>query len=224
MGRRSGGRGPRRAARHLALAPALAALLLASSACAASQSGLSVGDLRTIARRVDGGGAECPLSIPAAVLRPSTVSASVPVRPDISNPSHASVGTIGSDVPGSGLARDDGVLLVCRYLAGPVRVTVRVVGVGKGQASAHLFGTMLALGKMSRSQGAAFLDTVVHLPHGAAAPLPPRAHAAFAVVAGDRSNVALLLSVSSTTGAPTPLPSSQDLVAPAAAIARLLAS
>ena len=173
---------------------------------------------------MQGGGSECPLSIPSAVLRPGTVARTVPVRPDISNPSHASVGTLGSSLPGSSLAKDDGVLLVCRYLAGPVRVTVRVVGVAKGQASAHLFGTILALGKLSRAQGATFLDTAVHLPNGAAAPLPGQAHAAFAAVAGDRSNVALVLSVSAVNGAKVPLPTSADLVAPAAAIAHLLAS
>jgi hypothetical protein len=202
----------------------LGILLLACAACASSSSGLAVGDLRTIARRVEGGGSECPLSIPSAVLRPGTVARTVPVRPDTSNPSHASVGTLGSSAPGSSLAKDDGVLLVCRYVAGSVRVTVRVVGVGKGQASAHLFGTILALGKLSRAQGATFLDTAVHLSNGAAAPLPGRAHAAFAAVAGDRSNVALLLSVSDVNGAKTPLPTSADLVAPAAAIAHLLAS
>lgn len=211
-------------ARRARLSLVLGVLLVACAACASSSSGLSAGDLRTIARRVEGGGSECPLSIPTAVLRPGTVAPDVAVRPDISNPSHASVGTLGSSSPGSSLAKDDGVLLVCRYLAGSVRVTVRVVGVGKGQASAHLFGTILALGKLSRAQGATFLDTAVHLPNGAAAPLPGHANAAFAAVAGDRSSVALVLSVSDVNGAKTPLPTSADLVAPAAAIARLLAS
>ena len=210
----------RRAPRSLLLG----VLLLAGAACASSSSGLSVGDLRTIARRVQGGGSECPLSIPSAVLRPGTVARTVPVRPDVSNPSHASVGTLGSSSPGTSLAKDDGVVLVCRYLAGSVRVTVRVVGVAKGQASAHLFGTILALGKLSRAQGATFLDTAVHLPNGAAAPLPGRSNAAFAAVAGDRSNVALVLSVSDVNGGGAPLPTSADLVAPAAAIAHLLAS
>ena len=210
----------RRARRSLVLG----VLLLACAACASSSSGLSVGDLRTIARRVQGGGAECPLSIPAALLRPSTVPPVLPVRPDTSNPSHAAVGTLGSDRPGSSLARHDGVLLVCRYLAGRVRVTVRVAGVGKGHAAAQLFGTAMALGKLHPAQGATFLDTVVHLQDGTAAPLPGNAHAAFAAVAGDRSSVALLLSVSVANGAGTRLPTSADLVAPAAAIAHLLAS
>ncbi|HET8929349.1 MAG TPA: hypothetical protein VFN21_01705 [Acidimicrobiales bacterium] len=149
--------------------------------------GVELGHLRDLARRVEGGGAECPLAIPARLLRPSTVDPETPVEP-------LRVGVPGAvGVVGDGLPTDESVTVTCRYRADDVSVTLAVAGVSEGHAIA-VFGDRLA----KRGDGATvlpFIDVNGELPVGRASALPGEPPAAFTRVSAATGDIALVLSV-----------------------------
>lgn len=179
-----------------------------------SKRGVELGHLRDLARRIEGGGAECPLAIPTRLLRPSTVDPETPVVP-------LRVGGPGADgVIGDGLPSDESVTITCRYRADDVSVTLAVAGVSEGHAIA-VFGDRLA----KRGDGATvlpFIDVNAELPVGRARALPGKPPAAFARVAAATGDIALVLSVDRLDAAAS-LPSVDEVERAAAEIAATLA-
>ncbi len=196
-----------------AFAVAMAVVVLAGCGLT-SKRGVELGQLRELARRVEGGGAECPMSLPARHLRPSTVDPDAPVVPQ-------RTGGPGSDaVIGDGLPSGDDVRITCRYAVGDATVTVEVVGVTRGHA---ISGFADALKK--RGDGGVvltFIDVNASLPVGRASSLPGEPPAAFARVAAATGDVALVLSVG-RTAPDAALPSRAEVERNAEAIAAALA-
>jgi hypothetical protein len=178
----------RRAARGGSVVLSVLLALAAVAGCGlASKRGVELGQLRDLARRVEGGGAECPMSLPERHLRPSTVDRDAPVVP-LRTGGHGSDAAIGEGLPG-----DDDVRITCRYAIGDATVTVEVVGVTKGHAI-----TAFADDLKQRGDGGSvltFIDVNANLPVGRASTLPGEPPAAFARVAAATGDVALVLSV-----------------------------
>lgn len=186
---------------------------LVSAACAGNPGGTSIGELRTVAKRVVGGGAECPLAIDvAAALRPHGFTGVV--QPDQTNRAHASDAVIGADSPDSPLAEVQGVRVTCRFLAGPQRVTLVVVGVEKGHALSSLLGEVALFGGATKVDAAAFVNLMVDRRAGEARAVPgPGLAAAAPVATSDSSSQAVLVGV--TPLPTTPAPGGSDAGVPA---------
>lgn len=177
--------------------------------------GVEVGHLRDLARRVDGGGTECPLAIPATLLRPSTVAEDAPILP-LRDDAPASNGFVGSEAP-----RDGHVKIVCRYAIGGLAVRVAVVGVPSGPAVAEFADELAERG--DAAVVLTFIDRTAQLPIGTARALPAGPPAAFTRVRAATGDVALLLEVD-RSGADSRLPTIADVRSDAVAIARSLAN
>jgi len=190
------------------------ALLLVAGCGLTSKRGVELAQLRDLARRVVGGGAECPLSLPERELRPSTVdreAAVVPLR----------TGGPGADgVIGDGLPGGDDVRITCRFAAADTAVTVEVVGVTKGHAISGFADDL-----KKRGDGGTvltFIDVHANLPVGRASALPGEPPAAFARVAAATGDIALVLSVDRIEPDAS-LPSEAEVVRRAGSIAAALA-
>lgn len=187
------------------LHPARAAVLLTcvallGVACAGNPVGTSLGELRTAAKRVVGGGAECPLTIDvAAALRPQGFTGVV--QPDQANRAHAAAAEIGDDDPDSPLAEVHGVRVVCRFIAGPQRIALVVVGVEKGHALSAALDEVALLGGITKPDAAAFVNLMVDRRAGEARAVPGPGLAAVAHVAtADSSSQVILVGVTPLTG------------------------
>jgi hypothetical protein len=149
--------------------------------------GVEPAHLRDLARRVEGGGAECPLSIPSKLLRPSTVARDTPVVP-------LRTDGPGSDgVVGKGLPTRDSATISCRYQADDVAVTLTVAAVPQGHAIA-VFADRLAE-RGDTPTVLTFIDVNGDLPVGRSRALPGRPPAAFARGAAATGDIALVLGV-----------------------------
>lgn len=142
---------------RIASASALALLLVS---CASPKGGTSLGELRGVARRVKGGGAECPLALDVSRAMHAIGFDGVVVA-DQRNPAHASDGLIGADDTGSELASVGGVRVSCRFLFAGQRLTVVVVGVDRGHALSTALGDLRQLGGVSDAEAAAFVNLMV---------------------------------------------------------------
>lgn len=157
----------------------------------ATQRGVELGQLRDLARRVEGGGAECPLAVPARLLRPSTVDRDEPVVA-------LRVGGPGADgAVGKGLSSDDDVRITCRFTTGDAAITLDIVGVTRGHAIGAFTEQLKKRG--DSADVVSFVDVNATLPIGRSSPLPGEPPAAFARVAAAQGDIALVLSVEGTT-------------------------
>ena len=180
---------------------------------AGRKSGLELDQLRSLAKRVEGGGVECPLAISDSLLRPSTVDADTPVLP-------LRIGGSGSDgVIDKGLRTRGAVEVTCRYSIGANSVTLVVAGVRQGHAITE-FADRIS----KRGDGATaltFIDVNGDLPVGRAASLPGKPPAAFTRLKAASGDVALVLSIDRLK-AGAQLPTSTEVDRKARAIARAL--
>lgn len=186
---RHGAAGSRRPTRYrrAVLAVVVTTAVVLAGCGLESRRGVELGHLRDLARRVEGGGAGCPLSIPRGLLRPATVEADTPIVP-LRDDGPGSVGTIGD-----GLPTPESVRIVCRHQIGGLAVTLDVVGVTEGHAIAVLADRLA-----DRGDGATvltFIDVNGELPVGRARGLPGTPPAAFARVAAATGDIAIVLDV-----------------------------
>ncbi len=202
----------------------VAALALLVGCGTTNQTGIRLGDLRTAARRVEGGGVECPLSISPALLRPSAVAADAVVLPDRSG-GHGSVGTIGgSTSPGSGSGSgsgDEDVRITCAFRVGTMRVDLAVAGVAKGQAVTGLLSTMAHDAAVPTAKLIPFAARTADLRDGQAMVVPGRGSVAYAKLDAATGDVGLALAVSSLDGK-TPLPDDNEITHMARTLAQSL--
>lgn len=201
---------------RLPLAVACVLAVLATVGCGAADSrGVELGHLRGLARRVEGGGVECPLSIPDRVLRPSTVDADEPIVPYRTGGPGA-MGTVGRTGATKGHVR-----ITCRYRMGDVVVTVDVAGVPKGHAVGEFTDRLSR--RADRATVLTFVDVNAGLPVGQVRALPGEPPAAFARVGAASGDVAVIYSVEPLEKGAT-LPDHAEVDQTALAIARSLAN
>ncbi len=193
-------------------------VLVAVALCAgcgfSSHRGVELGSLRESARRIEGGGVECPLAIDATLLRPATVPADAPVLPYRTNgdSSHASIG--------SGLPTPDSVKIACAYAIGGLRVELAVIGVTKGHAAAAFVGMFTHLA--GKPDALAFIDANAQAPIDDPRTVPGKNPGAFVRVEAANGDVGLVIVVSRVdTG--TKLPSTRQVADQARRIAHALA-
>ncbi len=186
-----------RAAGPLLVATVVATLLAGCGATA--DRGIELGQLRDLARRVDTGGAECPLTLPASALRPSTVARNATILPFRSGTA-ASQGVVGDGLPTS-----DSVRITCRYAVDDLRVDLVVLGVPHGHALAGFADQLTA--RAGRATALTFIDANAGLGVGKARALPGNPPGAFARVAAAKGDVGLLVSAQARRpGARVPTP------------------
>lgn len=184
------------------------------AACGVTQgNGIELGHLRDLARRVEGGGAECPLALADSLIRPSTVDPESPVTP------RREGGPAADGVIGKGLPTHNSVKITCRYDVGGLAVTLVVVGVEKGRAIAS-FGDVLSK-RATTSAVLTFIDANATLPVGGFGSLPGTTPGAFTRVHAASGDVALVVIVERPQG-DTPLPGDAEVGRMAVAIARSL--
>ncbi len=173
--------------------------------------GMELAKLRDVAQRVEGGGVECPLAIPNALLRPEKVADDAPVLPFRSD------GVSAQGVIGEGLPTKDSVRIWCTYAIAGQRVDLVVLGVPKGHA---LAGLLSALKFVTDPVGAlTFISANSDAPVGDARVIPAKNPAAFVRVAASSGDLALMLWVT-RIDAKAPLPTSDAVADQAAKIAR----
>lgn len=187
--RRSAGRIAPGRSRLVAAPLAIAFVMIIVAGCGVqARRGVEIGHLRDLARRVEGGGAECPLAIRPDMLRPATVDDDAEIIPLRTEDRPGSEGFVGE-----GLPTKDSVRIICRFETGGLAVTLDVVGVTKG----HAIGVLAD--QMSKRGDAAtvltFIDVNGDLAVGRARGLPGAPPAAFARVAAATGDIALVLSV-----------------------------
>ena len=208
--------------RRLGLIPPLVALVVLLAACTpGSDSGLDMGDLATVAGRVNGGGVECPLRFDREVLRPPSVSAKdmvVSLRID----GHGAMGTIGADDPTSRLGERRGIEVDCWYRVGMLRVDVSVVGVRNGTAIGQLSARLAQHAMATPAEMVAFLASNAHLSPGEARAVPGSGSVAYAPVQSSGADVGVMLSMAGIDGKVVP-PSGHQLESMAAVLARAIA-
>lgn len=194
--------------------PALLAVVVLLGACGvADNRGVELGHLRDLARRVEGGGVECPLAIPHAALRPAGVDADAPVLP-LRQGGPGSDGVIGGDdLPG-----EDSVKIMCRWSIQDRAVILEVIGV-KGE---HAIASFDLAERGDTADVLDFLEVNARLPLGEAIVLPGDPPAAFSRVRASHGDVALVLTVDAETDRVT-LPDDDQLEQMAVGIAHALA-
>lgn len=212
-----------------AVALVTAALALLVGCGTASQTGIRLGDLRTAARRVEGGGVECPLSISPALLRPSAVAVDAVVLPDRTG-GYGADGTIGTSSgqgqgqgQGSGPGGPDDVLITCAFRVGTVRIDLAIAGVTKGQAVTGLLHAIARQAAVPAATLIPFAARTADLHDGQAMVVPGRGAVAYAKVESASGDVGLVLAVSSRDGK-TPLPDDAELTRMARRLAQTLSS
>lgn len=177
----------RRVTSWSAVAVAALVVTVGSGCGVGGDRGVEFGHLRDLARRVEGGGAECPLDIPESAIRPATVAHDAPILP-LRGDGPAAQGFVGTEGPTDGVVR-----ISCRYRVEKLSVRIALVGVPKGHAIAD-FGDRLT----RRASGATvltFIDVNGELPVGRARSLPGTPPAAFTRVKAAKGDVALVLSI-----------------------------
>lgn len=172
--------------RRVLAASVVSVLVMVSLGCSSrSHEGVEIGELVTLAKRVDGGGAECPLSISDRLLRPSTVDPATPVLP-LRTGGPGSDGTIvkvGSSVRS--------VRIRCRYAIGGVAVTVVVAGATSGPAIGVLGDELTRRGDTPTVLR--FIGQNKALAFGAARSLPGSPPGAFTRTPAATGDVALIV-------------------------------
>lgn len=162
-----------------------------------------IGDLTNAARRVDGGGAECPLRFDREILRPPGVSAASIISP-LRIDGSAARGTIGEDRPETDLGRRGGVQVDCWFRVTTLRVDVSVVAVRDGRAVAQLATRLEQHAGVSSAEIATFISASVDLAPGTAEAVPGGGAVAFARVASGDSDMGLLVAYQAIDGRGTP--------------------
>lgn len=185
-------------------------------------SGIEIGDITTTAKRVNGGGAGCPLRFDTEILRPSSVPASSIISP-LRVASNASMGTIGSEHPGTPLAARRGVEIDCWFKVRTLRIDVSLVGVAKGTALLQLATRLQQLSHSTNADLLAFLDANGDLHAGDARVVPGKGSVAYASVAATKGNVGLLVAYSPIDGRGT-LPDADELRSTTRRLASALAN
>ncbi len=206
---------PAATVRGIRVGAVLAAVVLLGACGITDNRGVELGHLRDLARRVEGGGVECPLAVPASAIRPTGVEPDAPIVP-LRNDLPGSEGTIGGD----DLPTDDSVRIMCRWSVQGHAVTLVVVGVDRGRAIASFAPEWEA--RDTTGEVSAFLNVNARLPVGEAAVLPGEPPAAFTRVRASHGDVALILSVD-TVADDAPAPDADGVDEHAVAIARALA-
>lgn len=197
------------------------ALVVAVGCGTTDQTGTRLGDLRTAARRVEGGGVECPIAFPPALLRPSSVERDAVVLPDRSD-GHGSIGTIVDEHDATEDARVGDVTIVCTYKVGTLRVDIAIAGVSKGQAVSGMLPAIAHDAAVPVATLLPFAASSAELQPGQSMIVPGRGKVAFAKVESATGDVGLALAISSLDGK-TPLPDDHEIEAMAAALAASLA-
>lgn len=201
----------RRSNRILGLLGVVLVVSLLNCCGTPTKQGMELAKLRDIAQRVEGGGVECPLAIPNALLRPDKVANNAPVLPFRSD------GVSAQGVIGEGLPTKDSVRIWCTYAIGGLRVDLVVLGVPKGHALAGLLSTLKFV---TDPVGAlTFISANSDAPVGAARVIPAKNPAAFVRVAASSGDIGLMLWVT-RTDAKAKLPSNDAVANQATRIAR----
>ena len=200
----------------------LVAILVLAGCGAAPRRGVELGNLRTLARRVEGGGVECPISIAPSLLRPSTVPSDSTILPFRIDGSGA-VGVVGQEAPDVTLPDADSVQITCRYKIDALRVDVVILGVPRGNAISGLLPTFRRVSGLSVSQLTPFLYTNAQLPVGRSGTVPGKGRAAYSRVSAARGDVGLVFAVA-TTDERVALPDDDEVAATARKVARALAN
>lgn len=198
------------------------AVVLTAGCGASSKRGVEVGGLRTYARRVQGGGAECPISFPPSLLRTSTVPADATILP-FRIDGMGAVGIVGHDDPTVTLPGADDVEITCRFKVDALRIDIVIQGVPKGHAIAGMLPTFLRITGLAAPELAPFFATNADLPVGRAQMLPGKGHGAYTRVRAAAGDVGLVYGVS-TTDPKVKLPPDGEITAKAVALARSVAS
>lgn len=198
------------------------ATLLLASCGAAPHNGVALGNLRTLARRVQGGGVECPISLAPSLLRPSTVPSDATILPFRIDGSGA-VGVVGHEGPDMTLPDKDSVEITCRFKVDALRVDVVILGVPRGHAIAGLMPTFQRVSGLSASELTPFLDANAQTPVGRARTVPGKGRAAFARVPAANGDVGLVYSVASTDPRAA-VPDNDEVAATTVRVARALAN
>lgn len=199
-----------------AVATATCVVLLVTSCGVTDSRGVELGHLRDLARRVEGGGVECPLAIPPGDIRPPGAAADAAIVPLRDEETPGSDGTIGGD----DLPTEDSVRIMCRWSVEGRAVTLVVVGVNRGHALAS-FATEL-VDRGDQTVVLPFIDVNARLPVGRAAVLPGEPPGAFTRVRASSGDVALTLTVDALLPGVT-LPDPAELESRALGIGRSLA-
>ena len=176
----------------------------------------------TLARRVQGGGVECPISISPSLLRPSTVPDDATILPFRIDGSGA-MGVVGHEAPDVTLPDANSVQITCRYKVDALRVDVVILGVPRGHAIAGLLQTFRRVSGLPSSELTPFFDANAQLPVGRARAVPGKGRAAFTRVAASKGDVGLVVAVS-TTDPKVALPGGDEVAATTVKFARALAS
>lgn len=194
--------------------PVMLAVVTLAACGVADNRGVELGHLRDLARRVEGGGVECPLAIPPVDIRPPGVEPDAPIVP-LRHGGPGSEGTIGGD----DLPTGNSVRIMCRWSVQDRAVTLVVVGVDRGHAAATFLPELETRG--DAGEVASFLDVNARLPVGRAASLPGDPPAAFSRVQAARGDVALVVTVDGDEQA-VALPDGKAMRKRAVALARVL--
>lgn len=207
--------------RRLAGGVAAVALVVLAGCGTAPRRGAELGSLRTLARRVQGGGVECPISISPSLLRPSTVPKDATILPFRIDGSGAD-GIVGHESPDVTLPDAKSVQITCRFKVDALRVDVVILGVPSGHAIAGLQQTFRRVSGLTAAELAPYFDANAQLPVGRAIAVPGKGRAAFTRVAAARGDVGLVVAVS-TTDPKVAVPDAAELSATTVKIARAIA-
>lgn len=174
----------------------VAMTLVALAACSAGHSGgLDMGDLKTYASRVNGGGIECPLRFDRGLLRPVAAPRNAVVAP-MRLDGFGSMGTIGSEHPGTPLAQREGIQIDCWFQIDSTRVDLSLVGVRNGKALGELAPQLQKLSHATPAQLLTFIDVNAKVGPGQVRVMPGSGAVAYTPIKGSGADIGLLVGYS----------------------------
>ncbi len=202
---------------------ALALVMAVALACVPGAArGLDFGDVSTVAKRVVGGGAECPLRFDRDLLMPSGASSDSIIVP-LRVAGNASRGTIGADKPESSLGKRRGIQVDCWFRIGTLQVDVALVAVREGKALAQLATRLEQHSESTPAEIATFISVNAQLQPNDAVAVPGKGSVAFTQVSSVDCDLGLLVAYHPIDGKGTP-PDARELERISSALARDLAS
>lgn len=154
-----------------------------------------MGDLKTYAGRVNGGGIECPLRFDSGLLRPAGAPRKAIIAP-MRLDGFGSMGTIGSEHPGTSLAQRKGVQIDCWFQIDSTRVDLALVGVQNGRALGQLAAQLQELSQATPAQLLTFIDVNAKMGPGHARVMPGSGAVAYSPVEGSGADIGLLVGYS----------------------------
>lgn len=154
-----------------------------------------MGDLNTYARRVNGGGIECPLRFDSGLLRPAATPRNAIIAP-LRLDGFGSMGTIGSEHPGTPLAQRKGIQIDCWFQIDTTRVDLSLVGVRNGKALGQLAAPLQKLSQATPAQLLTFIDVNAKMGPGHVQVMPGSGAVAYSPIKGSGADIGLLVGYS----------------------------